>query len=54
MASNSVGCSTLIIVPSTFIARIGEPEQIVNPDRLIGESPVAGFILELADIWAGL
>jgi Uma2 family endonuclease len=32
----------------------GEPEQIVNPERLVGESPVAGFVLELADIWAGL
>jgi Uma2 family endonuclease len=32
----------------------GEPEQIVNPERLIGERPVAGFVLKLADIWAGL
>src|ERR1700677_4639854 len=31
-----------------------EPEQIVNPERLVGDGPVAGFILELADIWAGL
>jgi len=32
----------------------GESEQLVNPERLVGEGPVAGFILELADIWAGL
>jgi Uma2 family endonuclease len=27
-------------------------ECIVNPDRILGEGPVAGFVLELADIWA--
>jgi Uma2 family endonuclease len=32
----------------------GESEQLVNPERLVGEGPVAGFILELANIWAGL
>jgi hypothetical protein len=38
-----------------YIYRPGyEPEQIVNPERLIGEGPVASFVLELADIWAGL
>ncbi len=31
-----------------------EPEQISNPEHLKGEGPVAGFVLELADIWAGL
>jgi Uma2 family endonuclease len=31
-----------------------EPEQVVNPERLVGEGPVAGFTLELADIWTGL
>ena len=31
-----------------------EPEQILDPERLFGEDPVAGFVLELADIWAGL
>ncbi len=31
-----------------------EPERVSNPDRLVGEGPVAGFVLELADIWAGL
>jgi Uma2 family endonuclease len=24
------------------------PEQIVNPERLVGEGPVAGLVLELA------
>ena len=27
-------------------------ECIVNPERIAGEGPVAGFVLELADIWA--
>jgi Uma2 family endonuclease len=31
-----------------------ETEQVVNPERLAGESPVAGFVLELSDIWAEL
>ncbi len=31
-----------------------EPEQLVNPERLIGEGPVAGFVLELARIWTRL
>lgn len=31
-----------------------EPEQIVNPERIVGEGPVAGFVLVLADIWAEL
>ena len=40
---------------TAYIYRPGcEPEQVVNPERLVGEGPVAGFILELADIWAGL
>ncbi len=29
-------------------------EQIVNPEHLVGEGPVAGFVLELTGIWAGL
>ena len=41
-------CTTYIYRPDR------EPEQFVNPERLIGEGPVAGFVLELADIWAGL
>ena len=28
------------------------PECIVNPERIPGEGPVAGFVLELAGIWA--
>ncbi len=31
-----------------------EPEQLVNPARIVGEGPVAGFVLVLADIWAEL
>ena len=31
-----------------------EPETIVNPERVKGEAPVAGFVLKLQDIWAGL
>ena len=31
-----------------------EPEQVINPKRLTGEGPVAGFVLVLADIWAEL
>ena len=31
-----------------------ELEQIVTPERLVGDGPVAGFVLELAGIWAGL
>jgi len=54
MASNSVGCLTPIIVLPTFNRPGCEPEQVVNPERLVGEGPVAGFALELADIWAGL
>ena len=40
---------------TAYIYRSGcEPEQVVNPERLVGEGPVAGFVLELANIWAGL
>ena len=40
---------------AAYIYRPGrEPEQILDPERLFGEGPVAGFVLELADIWAGL
>jgi Uma2 family endonuclease len=40
---------------TVYIYRPGrEPEQVVNPERLIGEGPVAGFVLELAKVWAGL
>jgi Uma2 family endonuclease len=30
----------------------GAVECIVNPERIAGEGPVAGFVLELAGIWA--
>ena len=30
----------------------GATECIVSPERISGEGPVAGFVLELADIWA--
>jgi Uma2 family endonuclease len=40
---------------TVYIYRPGiEPEQLVNPERLAGEGPVAGFVLELETIWAGL
>ena len=28
-----------------------EPETLLNPAQLEGEGPVAGFVLELADVW---
>jgi Uma2 family endonuclease len=31
-----------------------EPEELVNVDTVAGEGPVAGFVLELGDIWRGL
>jgi Uma2 family endonuclease len=40
---------------TVYIYRPGrEPEQLINLERVTGEDPVAGFVLELADIWAGL
>jgi len=40
---------------TVYIYRPGrEPEQLVNPERLAGEGPVLGFVLELAGIWAEL
>jgi Uma2 family endonuclease len=40
---------------TAYIYRPGrEPQQLVNAEQLIGEGPVAGFVLELADIWARL
>ena len=29
------------------------PEELVNPDVVIGEGPVKGFRLKMAEIWAG-
>ena len=38
---------------SVWIYRPGRPaECVANPERILGEGPVAGFVLELADIWA--
>ena len=31
-----------------------EPETVAQPERLYGEGPVAGFVLELARIWKSL
>jgi Uma2 family endonuclease len=40
---------------TAYVYRPGhEPEQITDTERLVGEGPVAGFVLELADIWTGL
>ena len=40
---------------TAYIYRPGhEPEELVNPPKLAGESPVKGFILDLTAIWAGL
>jgi Uma2 family endonuclease len=32
----------------------GEPEKKTGIERLSGEGPIAGFVLELTDIWEGL
>jgi len=38
---------------TVWIYRPGRPvECVVNPERIPGEGPVAGFVLELAEIWA--
>ena len=51
MALNWAGSST----PEERTVWIYRPgrvaECIVNPERIPGEGPVAGFVLELADIW---
>jgi Uma2 family endonuclease len=40
---------------TAYIYRPGrDPEQLVNPERLTGDGPVTGFVLELPDIWAEL
>ena len=31
-----------------------EPEEQVDVDKIAGEGPVEGFVLELGDIWKGL
>ena len=44
-----------LIDPDTrtaYIYRPGrEPEKLIAPHRLLGESPVDGFVLEMTDIW---
>lgn len=30
------------------------PEVLRNPDQVMGDGPVAGFVLEMAEIWKGL
>jgi Uma2 family endonuclease len=38
-----------------YIYRPGrEPQQLVAPERVTGEKPADGFVLELVDIWTGL
>jgi Uma2 family endonuclease len=40
---------------TVYVYRRGrELEQFVDPERVTGENPVDGFVLELVDIWAGL
>jgi Uma2 family endonuclease len=40
---------------TAYIYRPGcDPERLVNPERIAGEGPVAGFVLVLAGVWAGL
>jgi Uma2 family endonuclease len=37
---------------SVYIYRPGRrAERMVNTDRVAGEGPVEGFVLEMADIW---
>ena len=37
---------------TAYVYRPGQdPEQLAAPDRLVGEGPVEGFILDLAEIW---
>jgi Uma2 family endonuclease len=47
-----------LIVPDSrhvHVYRPGrKPEQLVAPERIEGEGPVAGFTLDLTGIWAGL
>jgi Uma2 family endonuclease len=40
---------------AAYIYRPGQaPETVLQPERLEGEGPVAGFVLELESIWAAL
>jgi hypothetical protein len=53
MARSLDGYSMLTTVPPTSIA-LDAPETVLEPERLEGEGPVAGFVLELESIWASL
>jgi Uma2 family endonuclease len=38
-----------------YIYRPGcTPDKLANPECLVGEGPVAGFVLKLGEIWAEL
>ena len=40
---------------TAYIYRPGcATETVLEPERLAGEGPVAGFVLELESIWASL
>ena len=40
---------------TVYVYRPGaDPDELTGVDFIIGEGPVAGFRLELADIWQGL
>ena len=40
---------------TAYVYRPGcQPELLVEPPRLEGEGPVAGFVLEMESIWASL
>jgi Uma2 family endonuclease len=40
---------------TVYVYRPGsDPERLANVDRIDGEGPVAGFQLDLTDIWSGL
>ncbi len=37
-----------------YVFRAGMEMRVVTDDRVAGEGPVEGFVLELGEIWAGL
>ncbi len=40
---------------TAYIYRPGkDPEKLVDPARLEGKGPIAGFVLELSRIWSNL
>jgi Uma2 family endonuclease len=37
---------------TAYLYRAGRTvERLVSPEQLVGESPVAGFVLDLKEIW---